>query len=758
MFDNKIFSDYDIKKSFDSINEIKKFDFEKIIEEKLQLIEKIKKKDKLVFKDLSKYIKLYLQKKIEIENYTESKYIQIKKFDENSYFKYYEDDERGNFCSLREFLVRNEKEIFLTGPHGIGKTFTLLYLIISDIIHFYDSNIQHNENLVLFINNSKVYKVYFNLEVLSKEKIYFEIIIYETRFIFDSKDNYINFYKSIYSKLSNINYLECIFIIFEEFIKIYSNKRIIIILDQFKFSDENDIKKLEKIRNLVEKSSNLYLIICSSLNYKAVKKSLIFQLNSNQFNKNVPYFKLFNKLTNNKNLFSDNIYLQDLGYLPIYCQIKDSLSQKLVNVLKKKIKFKIKKFHKSEYEMIKSLKKIIINEKLPSRKFEEIMDNFPIKYLNIDLKNKIYNYLYPLAKTAIDELIYSYKIKERFCVNESEEGWKFENIIFDCISNKNEFLNFYIHKSFKIETIFNNDEKLSPNFDMKENTLISFKFFNVKRYNGALYLGEIKTLVLLQASINKTKKELEQYNNINLSEDLIDINPFLKENGIKPEKYYVLFILDYQNYTEKKEYKKILKDFSIQYILFDQSTLGFHLNSFTNFSHEIKLINKIETKKYKQLNKCDRIIFTKDFDFENVQEDYLGPIYAVYKGMNFIDFMNEIFDDFLNNNKNFFCENNFQKSFVLKYFGNLKEFSLIGIKGLAYNFGKDSYINIIFFYLCHKDLVFTKGSFKNGKLNFSRDIVAYENFNNTKIIYSQNFEEKNGFASLDYNLKDNWIK
>ena len=38
MFDNKILSDYDIKKSFDSINEIKKFDFEKIIEEKLQLI------------------------------------------------------------------------------------------------------------------------------------------------------------------------------------------------------------------------------------------------------------------------------------------------------------------------------------------------------------------------------------------------------------------------------------------------------------------------------------------------------------------------------------------------------------------------------------------------------------------------------------------------------------------------------------------------------------------------------------------------
>ena len=263
---------------------------------------------------------------------------------------------------------------------------------------------------------SQIYKAYFNLEILSKQSNYTEIIIYETRYLFDNKEDYQKFYKDLYNELTNKNYLIFIFTIFEKFVKLYPDKKIFIILDHFKYKEEKDIDALKETRDLVKRYLNLYLIVCCSLNYKGVKKALIFNLNKNNHDERIPNFKLYNKLTDNKLLFQNNIYLEKLKYLPRYCEIINTLSQKILNLLKKKF------YENKEDVMIKNLEKLIVNKILDINQFEDILEIFPIKYLEIDLNNKTFNYLYPLSKIAIDELIYSYKIKGKICLNQSEEG------------------------------------------------------------------------------------------------------------------------------------------------------------------------------------------------------------------------------------------------------------------------------------------------------------------------------------------------
>ena len=188
---------------------------------------------------------------------------------------------------------------------------------------------------------SQIYKAYFNLEILSKQSNYTEIIIYETRYLFDNKEDYQKFYKDLYNELTNKNYLIFIFTIFEKFVKLYPDKKIFIILDHFKYKEEKDIDALKETRDLVKRYLNLYLIVCCSLNYKGVKKALIFNLNKNNQDERIPNFKLYNKLTDNKLLFQNNIYLEKLKYLPRYCEIINTLSQKSLNLLKK-IKEKIR--------------------------------------------------------------------------------------------------------------------------------------------------------------------------------------------------------------------------------------------------------------------------------------------------------------------------------------------------------------------------------------------------------------------------------
>ena len=349
---------------FHEITEIKNFDF-KVFNETIDLNEKIRKQQKFTFRDLSKYIKLYLKTNLmknKDEYYCEILFTQMPEFDPNSEFNYYEDDNRENFNPKYKFKHFNQKEIFLTGPHGIGKTVTLLYLYIYEkskkirkeeevketISKEKNKDLLNSCQIYLngLINKKDIYSVYFNLEILSTNNDPFQIIIYETRYLFDSIEEYQKFYKELKDMITNIDFLKFILIILEKFINMKKDKTVYIILDQFKYKNNDDLKQIDDIRNLIKKSSNLFLIICSSLNYGGVKTSLIKSLKKD-FDGHTPIFHYFKKLTNNGNKFDNNAFLAKLGYLPIYCEMNNYLSKKILNLLKKKIKAKVKKFYQN---------------------------------------------------------------------------------------------------------------------------------------------------------------------------------------------------------------------------------------------------------------------------------------------------------------------------------------------------------------------------------------------------------------------------
>ena len=129
--------------------------------------------------------------------------------------------------------------------------------------------------------------------------------------------------------------------IFNEYVKIKKNKKIAVILDQFKYKDQNDLRSIEGIRKTITNSNNLFLIVCSSLNYKDVKLSLIYHFfKGNNSREEIPKFEYYNKLTNNKDNFTNDDYLEKLEFLPRYCNIHEILNQKFINLIKKQLKIK----------------------------------------------------------------------------------------------------------------------------------------------------------------------------------------------------------------------------------------------------------------------------------------------------------------------------------------------------------------------------------------------------------------------------------
>ena len=254
------------------------------------------------------------------------------------------------------------------------------------------------------------------------------------------------------------------------------------------------------------------------------------------------------------------------------------MSNKILNIFKKRIKIKVKKFYENnEKKLVDQIKKLekLIEKELNNKQMIDIIDNSPIKYFDLSLKDCSFKYLYPLAKIAIDELIYSYELSQKSYINSSDQEWYFESILFDYISNSNIIFKYYIDQYFKIDTVFS-PEKLPNDFNINENTLISFNYCNVKRYDGIIYLGKEQKFILIQASIHKPEEKLKKYNEENFEKDLKQIQPFLKVNQIEPKKYYLLFILDLISYLKNQEGVKVIKKFNFQFIYFCKEDLVFN--------------------------------------------------------------------------------------------------------------------------------------------------------------------------------------
>ena len=243
-------------------------------------------------------------------------------------------------------------------------------------------------------------------------------------------------------------------------------------------------------------------------------------------------------------------------------------------------------------------------------------------------------------------------------------------MFFNKINNTNIFLNFYIDNIIQIKTIFKK-EKID-NFDKRLNTLFHFSFSNVKRYDGVIYLAETESIIFIQASIYKTNK-LEEYDTKNLSDDINKINNnFFKVNEINPKKYFLVFVLENNNYYGNNYNIKTLEKFN-----------SFNFCYYNILKDELIYENKnLKEIDYQPFNFIEEeeenngIIFFKNKNFEKLKDEnieYKPGYYYVEKGMDLFSFVSETcfeYENFLeeiSKNKNFYS-NYKLKNFFKSYF------------------------------------------------------------------------------------------
>ena len=632
------------------------------------------------FGELSKYIELYMKTDLDMKDFPEKNYLKnedfyIKKNEKLDYYNFIQSN-RAKLWAKLDKIIKKDECFFFTGPHGIGKTFTLL-------------------GFLTFNNNKNFHYIYINLDILYKEKNYMNIIFYEARNLFESIEEFLSAFKYIQNNLKYPNFdddgilltiIQLIHYINE--IK-KNNHKYTFFIDQFKYiNDENyDSYLMLEIKELIKEKSDMSLIVCSSLNYTGIKNNLINKIEKkNFFSKfnfefyNESFIKQDNENDIEKEKKNENLNL--FGKLPIYYQIENKITKKYINLNKKIIKKKLYKFYYKNNNNSKEIENIILNNlkwiknnnnKILSQieilKF--IRDN-PIKYFSIKNNNKSFDYLYPLIEIIIEEIIKTEELKKSCLLyfNIAHIGWHFEQMFFNKINNTNIFLNFYIDNIIQIKTIFKK-EKID-NFDKRLNTLFHFSFSNVKRYDGVIYLAETESIIFIQASIYKTNK-LEEYDTKNLSDDINKINNnFFKVNEINPKKYFLVFVLENNNYYGNNYNIKTLEKFN-----------SFNFCYYNILKDELIYENKnLKEIDYQPFNFIEEeeenngIIFFKNKNFEKLKDEnieYKPGYYYVEKGMDLFSFVSETcfeYENFLeeiSKNKNFYS-NYKLKNFFKSYF------------------------------------------------------------------------------------------
>ena len=649
---------------------------------------KEKKETKEVFGKFSKYINLYMKSEINFDNYPEQKYYKEKDFiinkDDNLDFYYSNNGGRAQMTEKFISCVKNGLNYFITGPHDIGKTFTLFGA------------------LSILSTNEKFKYIYINLDILKKQKNKMEILLYEAKNLFKNEEDYISAFEYLKDKLNIPNLIfplnndildglheEILLIIIHliEYIDLNIEKdstKYAIVIDQFKYENDSDYTSelILKLKELIEEKNNFSLIVCSSFNYSGIKDNLISVISKEKIKRKF-HFEFQNKLCDKPNIKKESQYLKLFGYLPRYCQIQKMIDKKYVNLMKKIVKKKFKSFYDKECDenynmedfMILQLKwiKENIEKKLSKQQLLDFIRKNPIKYFYINLENKSFDYLFPLIETIIDELIKSKELKDciRVLYNESEIGWYFKHELFEKIENENIFLNYYIENTIIIKSIFKK-EKIE-NFDKKANTLFCFSISNVKRYDGIIYIPESESILLLQASIHKQESKLAKYSMENVNEDIQKMEKkFFKPNKIKPKKYYLIFILDSETYRNNPEYMKELNKFNFHYCFYDQK------NNMIDY-HYIKnnKLNEIGFNPYdiggEEEEENTGFFFLKKDKFIGIEENKIQNkpgYYYVEKGIDLLSFLDETcmeYDKIINK---LYEKENYYSQFRLKSFSD----------------------------------------------------------------------------------------
>ena len=146
-----------------------------------------KKETREVFRKFSKNINLYMKSKMNFDNNPEEQFYKEKDFiineDDSLDFYSSNDDGRTQMTLKLEFAVDSGLNYFITGPHGIGKTFTLL-------------------SFLSFVSEIEKFRyIYINLDILNKQKNKMEILLYEAKNLFKSEKDYISACEYLKDKL-----------------------------------------------------------------------------------------------------------------------------------------------------------------------------------------------------------------------------------------------------------------------------------------------------------------------------------------------------------------------------------------------------------------------------------------------------------------------------------------------------------------------------------------------------------------------------
>ena len=194
-----------------------------------------------------------------------------------------------------------------------------------------------------------------------------------------------------------------------------------------------------------------------------------------------------------------------------------------------------------------------------------------------------------------------------------------------------------------IQSIFKK-EKLK-NFDKNANTLFCFSISNVKRYDGIIYIPEKESVLLLKASIHKSKLKLAKYTEENMTEDIQKMEKrFFNPNKISPKKYYLIFILDYETYQCNPDYMKELENFKFHYCFYDPNKNMIDYQYIKDYKLNEIGLNPYDLDGEKEEKENIEFFFFKQNKFKPIQEkdiEHKPGYYCVEKGIDLLSFLEE---------------------------------------------------------------------------------------------------------------------
>ena len=528
---------------------------------------------------------------------------------------FFENSEKKKFLEdLNEFVDSNENYKYILGPSGIGKTLNLLkfrYDRRQDIVFYLNlkgfNNMANISNIINYIKN----ELSFCFDTESNFKDFFNLLI--TQLDISTQNNNFNKY------FNNIHKNEFIFkkknLLFEIISNIVNNYEIIskgygkfiIILDQYKLSYDRNGQIDYLLKNIESNNNRFKYLKCSSMkDMDGINQinSFIEKKSSIIFCKNLGFFQ-FDKKERKKNEI-----LSEFGNLPKYYQGLSSLNndkdiktyyEKIKNNLTNKIKESINiLIENTNINFTTIYKSIIKNENkiLDIKEFKKISKHIPFKYFLIHKEgiNFKFNYLFPLIENIFNELeiIEEEQISKNYMEmangENSELAWPFERLVnhyFKIGQKPFEDLDLKIDKSIKLNQIlnlkdiyiekeFNVDEDNENNLMLKteeeknkfvkslisENNITLLKQNNNdEHYDGALLIPNMNNkndnffyMLLYQITLEKTK--INFVTRTNIIKDIAKIQKlYYKAFGIKIQKFYFMYILDYNRkgltYVEK---------------------------------------------------------------------------------------------------------------------------------------------------------------------------------------------------------------